>query len=387
MAGQKAGLPPATLSTVLVCRKSSGNTEKKQKLPINEHTNFSIILNQHNPSRERDCHFLVSLKKSKKERRAAKKKVAEPELVEAEGSVAASSTPSSPKSVDDVSLFKDKSDSSSSDDEAPDTRPGGHLKQITTCDNDFPKNEATQATVELSQPPVSAWKTGSALKILKGQEAIRPVAGQEASKTAAVQAEAVRSIGVAAGDMDVRAVTIPGKTHPSVTALTSHAGSPGLPVTVLNKSADHHMRSSHQGQPMLDGLADARTGHPVARVVPPGDKFTASTLASAKPAASAVVDAHSLQPSLAVPGGGFSLFGPDLSSVAFGNMLHNAMAMDLRFGMRRWCKFCSFCQERRIVSVPFHWCVDDQVVTGFKGPSPAGPIGRRHMTCRMGVMA
>lgn len=44
-------------------------TDKKQKLPINENTNFCIILNQHNPSRERDAHFLISVKKSKKDRK------------------------------------------------------------------------------------------------------------------------------------------------------------------------------------------------------------------------------------------------------------------------------------------------------------------------------
>jgi hypothetical protein len=45
------------------------DVEKKQKLPINENTNFCIILNQHNPSRERDAHFLISVKKSKKDRK------------------------------------------------------------------------------------------------------------------------------------------------------------------------------------------------------------------------------------------------------------------------------------------------------------------------------
>lgn len=47
--------------------------EKRQKLPVNENTNFCIILNQHNPSRERDAHFLVSIKKSKKDRKGARK--------------------------------------------------------------------------------------------------------------------------------------------------------------------------------------------------------------------------------------------------------------------------------------------------------------------------
>ena len=55
------------------------DVEKKQKLPINENTNFCIILNQHNPSRERDAHFLISVKKSKKDRKGTRKKAAEDE--------------------------------------------------------------------------------------------------------------------------------------------------------------------------------------------------------------------------------------------------------------------------------------------------------------------
>ena len=39
---------------------------------MNENTNFCIILNQHNPSRERDAHFLVTVKKSKKDRKGAR---------------------------------------------------------------------------------------------------------------------------------------------------------------------------------------------------------------------------------------------------------------------------------------------------------------------------
>lgn len=48
-----------------------GDVDKRQKLPVNENTNFNIILNQHNPSRERDAHFLISVKKSKKDRKGA----------------------------------------------------------------------------------------------------------------------------------------------------------------------------------------------------------------------------------------------------------------------------------------------------------------------------
>ena len=38
---------------------------------MNENTNFNIILNQHHPSKERDAHFLISVKKSKKDRKGS----------------------------------------------------------------------------------------------------------------------------------------------------------------------------------------------------------------------------------------------------------------------------------------------------------------------------
>ena len=72
---QKTGIPANQLSAVFVCRRTLRDTDhKRQKLPISENTNFNIILNQHNPSREKDCHFLVSIKKSKKERKGSTRK-------------------------------------------------------------------------------------------------------------------------------------------------------------------------------------------------------------------------------------------------------------------------------------------------------------------------
>ncbi|XP_057846682.2 uncharacterized protein LOC131056347 [Cryptomeria japonica] len=76
---QKTGIPANQLSAVFVCKKTYRDVEKRQKLPINENTNFSIILNQHNPSKEKDCHFLVSIKKSKKERKVSRKRSADVE--------------------------------------------------------------------------------------------------------------------------------------------------------------------------------------------------------------------------------------------------------------------------------------------------------------------
>lgn len=95
LVSQKTGYLASQTSSVLVCRRQVGDVEKRQKLPINENTNFNLILNQHNPMRERDVHFLVTLKKSKKDRKQTSRKKAEEEEAEGEGGGEASA-PTSP---------------------------------------------------------------------------------------------------------------------------------------------------------------------------------------------------------------------------------------------------------------------------------------------------
>ena len=46
-------------------------------------------------------------------------------------------------------------------------------------------------------------------------------------------------------------------------------------------------------------------------------------------------------------------------------------------GGAKGCQFCSYCLARGRATPPFHWCCDDRVVPGFRGPSPYGPIGPR----------
>eukprot|EP00250_Pteridium_aquilinum_P017321 c23570_g1_i1 orf=251-1870(+) len=78
---QKVGFPAGQLSAVFVCSHTAkGMDTKRQKLPINENTNFNIILNQHNPMWDKDCHFLVSVKKPKRERKSMRRRSADVEL-------------------------------------------------------------------------------------------------------------------------------------------------------------------------------------------------------------------------------------------------------------------------------------------------------------------
>ncbi|GLJ26724.1 hypothetical protein SUGI_0520620 [Cryptomeria japonica] len=63
MVAQLTGIPPNQQSITFICKWT-----KRQRLLVNENTNFGIILNQHNPNREKDCYF----KKPKKDKKGGK---------------------------------------------------------------------------------------------------------------------------------------------------------------------------------------------------------------------------------------------------------------------------------------------------------------------------
>jgi hypothetical protein len=69
-----------------------------------------------------------------------------------------------------------------------------------------------------------------------------------------------------------------------------------------------------------------------------------------------------------------SMIPLELSNLS--GVLQGLVGRDIRAESTKTCKLCCFCQERNIREPPFHWCVDDTILMGFRGPSPAGPIGR-----------
>jgi hypothetical protein len=69
-----AGVPAAQLSAVLAYKRTINGEEKRQKLNITDSTNFGIILRIH--AKETDAHFVISLKRSKKDRKGAARRKA-----------------------------------------------------------------------------------------------------------------------------------------------------------------------------------------------------------------------------------------------------------------------------------------------------------------------
>ena len=381
MVGQKAGHPPASLSTVLVCRKSTGSGDKKQKLPVNEHTNFSIILNQHNSMKERDCHFLVTFKKSKKERRVAKKKV-ETSASDPDDSmsVTASSCPSSPKGSPDSRSVADMEEepaekrdlSSTAASQVIPPKPAEQTKVRVAATRVSPD---PPAVLPPAPPPVSAWKTGSVVDKIKGSS----------TRPTDVPPRHPEPHTGSSGPADV-IISATGTNNPMVLRPADSSKDSSLPQPMDREVSAPAPAMNPQA------AAAAVSSRAVGAPVRPDAKITAEAVAAATAAASAAVESFSkTNGGMAVTGhreAGFSLFGPDSSTSALRTMLQEVVQVDVgQFGRRKWCKFCAFCRERRLTSVPFHWCVDDQVIEGFRGPSPAGPIGRRSLKQRYAVVA
>jgi hypothetical protein len=64
---QRVGLPAAQLQVVIACSRAN-EFDQLQKIPIHEGTNFTVILTQHNPARDKNVHFIVQPKMTAKER-------------------------------------------------------------------------------------------------------------------------------------------------------------------------------------------------------------------------------------------------------------------------------------------------------------------------------
>jgi len=68
-----------------------------------------------------------------------------------------------------------------------------------------------------------------------------------------------------------------------------------------------------------------------------------------------------------------------MSSLEFSKLsgvFRGLVGRESRAETQKICKLCCFWQERNMAEPPFHWCVNDTITMGFRGASPAGPIGR-----------
>lgn len=433
---QKTGIPANQLSAVFVCRRTLKDTDKRQKLPINENTNFNIILNQHNPSREKDCHFLVSIKKSKKERKGTRKRNAEAENADDDDSNS---------SRGDISPSDERPKPGSGTDEpfSPEaTSPPVFLQRsssppVTSLPNQNGQrfsNSSPDGKVTMSAPegkvertllrregmgqngfasPRAGWQNGVGSQRVEGFNLPSSCKGENSQSPQVQNLEDRRKL--------------ENKLWMQEDVSESARQSEKMSSQAAAQQPQHHLQVPLVDLFIQDRFNDSVLQSQVVRPGPPGVSRNGIVQAGAPPVAtspplsasrtSSLLTAPIGRPSPSSAGSGNGNFLPR-GSMATGQsnalMLQQAQAhishlqqqhhhqqqyqqapamtplelsklsgvlrglvgRDSRAENQKICKLCCFCRERNIAEPPFHWCVDDTITMGFRGPSPAGPIGR-----------
>ncbi|KAJ7545509.1 hypothetical protein O6H91_09G123100 [Diphasiastrum complanatum] len=410
------GAPANQLSAVFVCRRTLKDTEKRQKLPINETTNFNIILNQHNPSRERDCHFLVSIKKSKKERKGTRKRISEAENVDDEDSTSSrgGSSPSeerpkpglpvdkffsteaaSPTSILQRSVSPALSPSESADEHISlglsanannSIAPADKVERILLRREGV--NPNSSVTPRLGWPVVGPGQRVEGFDVNAAGRNVEFLS-QGPQRPPFIQDEhwkaerAWMQNGIAGRQSEkemFQAVQPPPFMSPASRAelfrlgrFTDSTLSQGFgtrPPTALQRIGAMNHPPSFPDIPTRSILSSFESSGNIIPRNPIATLLTVNTgvhqaqmnslmLHMQRPIRSFPVIASPERPN---PHGGVYRLGQDNT--------------DSRADVQAYTYHCHFCSERNQGPPLFHFCVNDRILTGFRGPSPAGPITR-----------
>lgn len=418
---QKTGIPANQLSSLFVCKKTSKDTEKRQKIPINESTNFSIILNQHNPSKEKDCHFLVSMKKSKKERKVSKKRSADAynngDDDEADFSPDASL---SPVSHMDWSSPLDSGSSEGSGNISPanemvadakveltssgcpDTvQPGFSTERPVLDDaNAVLPAEGSEVEIEIkneSSNSSSVPKFSQPMNFNSQYEGQRKIVMQaiEGIHFESSQMLSERTIGQRLFHSQFNAQmphaelfnqerysdAVPQVSHlrPNISLVRNGAVSSGYATPFNRASALSPSFSLPTSSPLstpfgarLPQSSISSAGFFPSRV--PFHNAAATLGFTTRDISLQRIQAHLLQvqqreAQVRVPYHDLLRY-----SNGFCNWLPSVTVHEDQ--QHSICEVCYDCKRRNVNPTPFHWCVQDRITLGFRGPSPAGPIER-----------
>nr|PNR46561.1 hypothetical protein PHYPA_013680 [Physcomitrium patens] len=402
---QKTGIPANQLSAVFVCRRTLKDTDKRQKLPINENTNFNIILNQHNPSREKDCHFLVSIKKSKKERKGTRKRNAEAE------------------NADDEDSNSSRGDSSPSDErpkpgcgtEEPfsphSTLPPAYLQRSSSppatpspnangqrISNSSPNGKVTMTAAEGKvertllrregkgqngfASPRAGWQNGGMLNQRVEGFCLPPAGKGESPQSSHGQnIEERRKMenkawGAQEDAADPSRQSVRMNGHGAAQQPKHFLQGP-LVDLFLQERLNDSMPHSPSVRPGFNGMT--RNSIMQSNAPPMTSRsstFSSTPMSSASPSPTRGA-IGSFLPRM-VTGQSNSLMlqqaQAHMSHLQQQHQHHQSVAMSPLEFSKLSGVFRSL--ERNAAEPPFHWCVNDTITMGFRGPSPAGPIGR-----------
>lgn len=399
---QKTRVPANQLSAVFVCRRAQKGTERRQRLPINSNTNFSILLNQHNPSKERDCYFFVSVKKSKKERKGSRKRSAEIDNPDDWESVS---------SIGDSSQFEEMVQANTMVEEmlseealasfiqgntstSTKTAIGGMNDQRHEDDStlhrrrsDFGSADHNRGKIllrrQIAQPNIaSAPRRGRASRV----QVLDDVNTQPSNADAGISQ--VQNSRPSHRDQQ-KALTF--WTQESFNGQKSEHLKLNAPI-FLPSDRTHHPYEAFYAESFNNNFSEAppvrssslsmqRSGG-----LPPGYSYQTFLPAPRIPSVSAIGTMRDTD--LRTPYD--RIFQMQQSQTLAGEFPPNFFATSGPFAgfqggvdaerQNICCEVCFDCKKRNISPIPFHWCVQDKVISGFRGPSPAGPIGRRPQT-------
>lgn len=417
---QKTGISANQLSSMFICKRTSKDIEKRQKIPINESTNFSIILNQHNPSKEKDCHFLVSMKKSKKERKVSKKRSADAYNNEDDDEAAFSPDASlSPVSHMDWSSPSDSGSSEGSENispanemvvdakvdltslRCPDTvQPGVSTERPLLDDaNAVLPAEGSEREIEIKN------ESSNSSSVPKFSQPMNSNSQYEDQRKIAMQA--IHGIDVECSQMlpertigqrlfhsqfnsqmphaelfnqERYSDAVPQVSHlrPNISLVRNGAVSSGY-ATPFNRAST---LSPSFSLPMSSSLS-----------TPFGARLPQSSISSAGFFPSRVsfhntaaplafttrdinlqrIQAHLLQVQQRESQVRVTFHDLLRYNNGFCNWLPAVVHGDQQHSI---CEVCYDCKRKNVSPIPFHWCVQDRITLGFRGPSPAGPIER-----------
>lgn len=411
---QKTGIPANQLSAVFVCKKTFRDTEKRQKLPINENTNFSIILNQHNPSKEKDCHFLVSMKKSKKERKVSRKRSADAENnADDDEGVSSPDAQSSPISPVDWSFTPPESINTEGSENVsaakveltllrrPDTLQYGRTKEKSESDDfvgDLQAKDSSGVVERKNENGSSSTNNHSQPMSLNAQleeQRKHDMPGTQEIPFGAFGALPERTINqrIVSSQFNVQMPHAELFNQERYGDTLSHVPNFRPNVSYMRNGvvsasyATPFNRASTLSPSFSLSMSPPFSSHYAARMSPPSissSSFFPSRVPFHNAAAPLVftardmnlqrMQAHMLQvqhhePQVHIPPHNLPRYNPGFCNWVTGINSQGDHQQSL-------CEVCYDCKRRNINPAPFHWCVQDRVTPGFRGPSPAGPIER-----------
>lgn len=360
MVSQKTGIPPNQQSTVFVCRRTLKMTDKRQKLPVNENTNFSIILNQHNPSREKDCFFYVTVKKPKKDRKGRGKRNAEAEIAEdyESGSSRSEISPvdQRPPGIDDEAKPENPRQAAMAASQKSNYR--GYrgkpekmlLRRDSSSVNNFSNGRSRFQVARQSEAagmniPVMKSENGSGF--LHDEEWRRPDNKKWFhDETAAAAARHYKNA----------AAHIP-SYYPQI------AGGRGLyhQDGILQNSLGLYSKNDFTAVSSNPAVFASR---------PYSLQQAAATLSLQQQMQNQYLSSMHSKPQQSQPYVMSRAFANEILASAHGHMVAGTGTGNYNSNST----VCEQCWQAKERPVPFHCCVYDAVTSGFRGPSPAGPI-------------